>query len=56
MIQIKTFTSEKSCNEWLAKIDEENDANQTDTRIDILKYYSNGPDYFFIVFDVVYKG
>ena len=42
-IQVKTFNSEKSCNEWLiaASIDNKK----------ILKYYSNGPDYFFVVYE-----
>lgn len=42
-IQIKTFTSEKSCNDWLIA------ATEIDNK-KILKYYSSGPDYFFIVY------
>lgn len=55
MIQVKTFYNESDCNNWLEKIDGENEKNQTDTQIKILKYYSNGPKYFFIVYDIVYE-
>jgi hypothetical protein len=42
MIQVVTFDKVERVNEWLS----------SHTELEILKYYSNGPDYFFIVYDI----
>ena len=42
MIQVKTFTNLDAVNIWL---------RQNDNKVKIIKMYSNGPNYFFVVYE-----